>query len=468
MAAGHKMAYGLDVVGARLVLVRAAGRGAPQVALAADANSEEARRALGAVAREVERGIAALAVAAPAAQTVVRRLRAPFASAKKAAKVWASLLDVELPFPVEGAACFYGVPRVGNGGTTTVAAAIRKDDLAAFDEARRAMGVDATHCDAEALALWDQLCAEAPPARAELPRALVWLGADHVGIARGRGPEFMAAHVLRAAPCADGTEARKSFETLWASRLGPILAAHLAETESGEMDLWWAGPGAEDEALAARLRRLIPAGVAIRHETVRQPASFLARALARRAAEGLGINFKTGEWAHPALARAESRRLRAVRFGVAAAAALVLALNAGDGALRRWRDAALQRELTELAESIAGGAVPRGQETLMAERALALRDEETQPFRNALDATGVEGRLVGAMEEAAALGVEISRLSASAMALSMEGSAVGIQAVEALADRLRIQGWDVQSENAGTTAEGRMRFVLKGTVRREG
>ena len=468
MADGYKTAYGLEVSAGRLVLVRAVRRGAAQTALVAASGSEESRRALQALAREVEAGSAALAVCAPAAQTVIRRLQAPFASVQKAEKVWASLLDVELPFPVEGAACSYGAGRIENGGTVAVAAAIRKSDLAAFDEACRAAGFDPTHCDAEALALWDQHVAEVPPARAGRPRAVVWLGADHVTVVRGRGADFMAAHVLRASPLAEAPAERQAFEALWAARLRPILAAHLAETGGAEMDLWWAGPGAADEARTARLRRALPAELALRHETHRQPAAFLVRALARRAADDAGVNFKTDERTHPALRRVQERDRRNAYLGVAAAAVLVLALNAGESILRGRRADATQRQLTEAAQAIAGENVPRGQESLMVERAIARRDEETQPFRNALDPEGVEGRLARALEEAGALGVEISRLSLSAVAISIEGSAPGIQALEGLAERLRGQGWAVQSDTPGLTPAGRPRFLLKGTAAHEG
>lgn len=447
------------------MLVRAVRHGAPQTVLAAALDSEEARGALQAVAREAEKGTAALAVAAPAAQTVVRRLRAPFASAKKAAKVWPSLLDVELPFPVESAICSYDDPRAGKDATCATASALRRSDLMAFSAACRAAGFDPTHCDAEVLALWSQQTAEVPPARAELPRAIIWLGADHVSVARGRGPEFMAAHVLRASPLADGAPA---FDALWASRAAQILQTHLTETGGAEMDLWWAGPGAEDEALVARLRRVLPAEFGLRHEIHRQPASFLARALARRAAEGSGVNFKSGELAHPAVLRAQARSLKRAHLGVVAASLLALALNGGEWTLRQHRVDSMQRRLTEAARTIAGDAIPPGQERLMVERAISRRDEETQPFRNALDAVGLEGRLKGALEAADALGVEISRLGMSPVAVSIEGSAAHIDAGGNFAERLRGLGWSVQSDSPGQTPEGRQRFILKGMAGHEG
>ena len=129
MGAGYKLAYGLEVAGGRLIVAQASRRGVPQVVVNAALESDEARQILSTIAREVQRGTAALAVAVPAVQTVVRRLRAPFASVRKAARVWPSLLDVDLPFPVEGAACAYGPAHVDNDGTVAIAAAIRHGDL---------------------------------------------------------------------------------------------------------------------------------------------------------------------------------------------------------------------------------------------------------------------------------------------------------------------------------------------------
>ena len=465
MAEGFKTGYGLDLSAGRIVLARCARHGVPQALLAASADSEEAVRVLKSVAADVDKGAAALALCAPAAQTVVRRLRAPFASPRKAAKVWASLLDVDLPFPVESAACFYGAPRLDHGNTVAVAAAIRKSDLAALGDASRAAGFEPTHCDAEALALWSQQVAEAPPARAEMPRALIWLGADHVSVVRGRGAEFMAAHVLRASPLVGDPQA---FEATWAARARPILTAHLAETGGSEMDCWWAGPGAEDEARLARLRQLLPAEIAMRHEIHRQPASFLARALARRAAEGTGVNFKSGDEAHPALRRMQEIKAQRAYGGVIAAALLVLALNLGESVFRRQRIEAAQRDLTAAAQAIAGEAIPRGQESLMVERAISRRDAETEPFRNALDPDGMEGRLARVLQEVSALGVEISHLGLSPVAMSIQGVAPNVQAIEAFSERLRAQDWTVQSETSGSSPDGRPQFILKGMLAHAG
>lgn len=468
MADGCKTAYGLDLSAGHAVLARCTRRGMPQPVLTAAVDAGEMVRVLQRLAGEIERGEAVLSAAAPAAKTIVRRLRAPFASVSKAAKVWLSLLDVELPFPVEGAACSFGPARIEDGGTLATAAAIRESDLAAFEETCRAAGIEPTHCDAEVLALWDQGGREAPPARPEQPRVLVWLGRDHAAVIRGRGAGFMAAHVVRASPMAETIADRQAFEKLWTLRMGSILSAHRAETGGTEMDVWWAGPGAGDESLMARLRQGMPAEAALRHEIHRTPGSFLARALARRALEGGGVNFKTGARIHPALARAQARRRKSAYLGVAAAAALVLVLNGVEYRMRRHRNELLQRHLTTAARAVVGGDVVPGQERLMAERAMALRNEGNQPFRMALDPDGVEGRLARALDSMARLGIEVSSLAMSPMAVSIEGVAPSIQVMEGLAEQLRAQGWSVQSDSPGLSPEGSPRFLLKGAAVHEG
>ena len=63
MGAGYKLAYGLEVAGGRLIVAQASRRGVPHVVVTAALESDEARQILSTIAREVQRGTAALAVA---------------------------------------------------------------------------------------------------------------------------------------------------------------------------------------------------------------------------------------------------------------------------------------------------------------------------------------------------------------------------------------------------------------------
>ena len=459
MTRTHSRAYGLEWAGDRLLVARATRREPARVILDAPATADEARAALQAATREIARAGSAVAVSAPATQTILRRLQAPFTAPRKAAGVWATLLDVDLPFPIEAAACAYTAPRREANQTSVTAAVIREIDLNAFEETCREARCEPTHCDAEALALWSQLAREAPPARAETARAIVWLATDHVTIARGRGADFMAAHVLRIALHAAD---RASFEAIWRARCRPIMAAHLAETGAEEIDVWWAGPGTQDRATVARLQQALGADLRVRHATPANPETLLVRALAQRALEGSGINFQTGHRTHPGLMQRAQRKVRRASQSLLAMALLVLALNAALIGLRRHQDSLHQRALHAAATAIAGPGIPPGQERLLVERARNRRDEDMRPFRNAADPFGLEVQWVEILNATADMEVEISRLELTDLALTLEGSSANIQAGEALADKLRDRGWNVQVDSPGRTPEGRQQFIVKG------
>ncbi|MGB4574748.1 MAG: hypothetical protein WBI79_07125, partial [Kiritimatiellia bacterium] len=145
-----------------------------------------------------------------------------------------------------------------------------------------------------------------------------------------------------------------------------------------------------------------------------------------------------------------------------AVALLVLGLNAGIISHRRAQDRDQQRALYAAAAAIAGPHIPPGQERLLVERALARRDEDMRPFRNAADPFGLEIQWVEILNAAADMDVEISRLELTDLALTIEGASANIQAGEALADKLRAQGWNVQVDSPGRTPEGRQQFIVKG------
>lgn len=461
------VAYGLDHSPRGLVLARAVRRAPPQVLYSGPSDVPEILQLLEKVNQEVESGSAVLAVACPAAQTVVRPLSAPFASATKAARIWPSLLDVALPFPVESAVCAFGPARVDAGRTHTIAAALRKTDLAVMDDAGKARGVQTTHADVEALALWDSLVAEIPPVRPDPARMLVWLGADHVMVVRGRGTEFIAAHVLRANPL-QATGDESEFAEIWPSRFARIVETHRKEHGPTEADVWWGGPGTGNRDLLDRLRQVPTPGLTLRHETLDQPESWLARALARRALSDTGMNFKTGERTHPAVARVLARRQRRRYTAVAVTATAVLLLNSIESFWRQRSDVEVQRLLQAEASAFVGGFVPPGQERLLVARAVERRDEQARPFRVALDPSGLEGELDRVVRLVATADLDVSRLTLSPLALSLEGTASGIAAVEQLADQLGRRGWVVQSDTPGITPEGRPRFILKGARQHDG
>jgi hypothetical protein len=459
MRAGPFHAIGADFGGGRIVLAKAVRGRAARVVFRGEAGSREAAAALEEVRRDVAAGRAFCAIAAPAGQTVFRRLAAPFASRRKMEKVWKSLLDVSLPFPVEDAACAHAESRPEGGRAVVAAAAIREADLAAELERAEKAGLEATQADVAALALWSEQVLLKPPAREDAESFLVWVGLDCSLCLRGRGTELLAAHAIRHPGAGE-----KEREELLRKRL-PLLLAEGPETASA----WWAGPGAEGAGAAERLAGLLPAGSARRQAVHAKPGELLARALARRALEGSGENLRDGEALHPALRRRAERAEKRLAWGAIAAAAALVALNAAWGTALDRRGRALKEEVHRVAAGIVGPGLQTGQERLMAERAVEKRDAAMAPVRRSMAPDGAETALAELLEAAQGKGLEFSRLRLSSAGFSLEGTTTGPEGTGPLREALEAAGWRIQDEeHPGPDAAGRARFLLKGAAVRHG
>ncbi len=103
------VAFGIDFSASKSVIVRAVGRG-----------RRVRFEALPALPEQVE-----CAAALPTYECFARRIVAPLASAEKARKVLPSLLDVQLPFPIEK--CVSLFPEVIAAGAHSDALAVVED-----------------------------------------------------------------------------------------------------------------------------------------------------------------------------------------------------------------------------------------------------------------------------------------------------------------------------------------------------
>lgn len=432
----HSAAYGLDLSANPPVCCRATARGAVKTV---PWPPDDAMR------RELSRGAVPLAVAAPAPSTVVRRLVAPFASARKAARVWASLLDMDLPFPVEAAQCDYLPDGTEDGKACAIASAVRRADLQAFLAGAAAEGAVPSCCDAEALALWDQHLAEAPPASESRAAMLVHAAADHVTVLRGRGRRLESVHVLRSVPSALPADR-------WRMRFRQLAAGMAAD---GPADVWWSGSGVGD---ACGMRKALSGEPGLRHETHREPETFLARGLARRAVGGEYANLLPDECLPPAVAGRRRARLRVLHLSVIAVSLLVMVLNAA----LRIRHAAereyLDQQLTDTASTIVKDVplVP-GQEVLLAQRALADGGPVRETLREARLPSPRAEQALELLHGLAERGVRFSRVAWTPAGLEIAGGAPSPRAVENLPG-----GWSpsvsVQPEPGG----GQYVFRLKG------
>ena len=438
-------AYGVDSDQGRLTIVKATRRGGHLTFSAANPKDLSTGGAVAACALQRE--------------SFIKWLTAALASARKAEKVFPALLDVQLPFSIED--CQFTLvetrPAPGRVGTCGLVAGARSADIEKRLAGLHDAGVEPHVLDQEGLALWSQCLDEHPVAKESNPlRAILYLGSERVTLAVGLGDEFLGAHSLRQADAEQLVRLLKSYATpaptatqwLWT---GP-LAADLAAVEKGFADLAGRWPGST-------------------LKVVRDPATFLARALANRAlTDGpCRCNLRSGKFLHPLLQQRETRAPYRWAAGLLAAGLLLVAVNlawevASNRMLTRARDT-----IQTVAVEIAGSPrlVPRGQEVLSARRALDLQSRQLEPFL-----AGIERPLPATLNSVLAVGqaegVTFDSLTLNRQALVVHGLAAKWSQCERVVAPLKALGSNVKVERKDSpTGETRVAFVLSMELNRE-
>jgi len=456
-----RTAYGIDWSDDCLTIVRQS-RGAPPETLFArppDADPAALADLAGQITAEVARGRAVSAAAMPAAESFTRWLQTPLRSVAKARKVLPSLLDIQLPFPLESCVCQFLEcrPSAAGGAIEALAVAARGAHLEAWLDRLRALGLDPVVLDHEALALWTQSRAEAP-GEAGVPRIVALLAGRHAVLAVGQGDDYRGALGVRLESGAAGPRQL-------AGRVSQFLRAQLPPADERPFEWYWVGAGAEDKTvLAAWLAALDEPGryAFARHA---QPAAFLARALAARALEpGLfRCNLRAGGAAeHPQTRRRDARRQIRAAVSALLAGLFLCAISVGWRAWLAWRTDAAQAQLSGLAARLTGmPRVPRGQEVMLVGRALDENATRLQPFLDALR-PGAEELLYALAGAAASNRLFVEELALLGGRLTVRGSAPDWERAEALVACAREQGWRVELERQEAGADERVPFVVKG------
>jgi hypothetical protein len=397
----------------------------------------------------------------PSIESFARWLQTPLASRSKARKVAPSLLDIQLPFPLEE--CAYDMVRFrvsGDGKFDALAVAARTQDIAARLDLFQRAGIDPMRLDHEALALWAQGLREIPVERNAL-RIIAFIGDGHSTLVFGRGTEFLSAHSIRAGTAeleAASSEPARRFVL----RAQQLLRAQVPEPGAQSVQWIWTGPAVSKTFTRALEDGLRPLGE-ISFLAARDPTRFLARAIAESVLEGepLSCNFRLGPLAHPEELRHRSRQKSRIAAAVLAAGLLICGLNAGWRVLLARQKETVQEKLTSLAQQMSQMArVPRGQELLVAERAGREQAPLTAPFLQAFEPslTTVIAGIVGLAHKH---NMAIEYLSLKKDAVSIRGAAAEWTQGELLAGLLRERGFaaDIQRQDAG--ADERVHFTIK-------
>ncbi len=457
--------YGIDVSGSRVVVVRSMRSGKD---ITHETRFSGAPGDVDTVAQnirgEVDENRAAVAAALPVQDSTTRWLSTPFPSVQKARKVLPSILDVQLPFPLEH--CVYGFPALEaseNGTIRALAVVGRVTDVEQRLEQLQGVGFDPVILDHEGLALWTQGQIEMPAAPDTL-RVIAYAGYDRTVLVIGRGSEYRGSYGSRYgwSPVLD---ARISDEvpgvTDLLARIRLVLRTHVtAVAEQGAIDWVWVGPGAEAGSAIQHVEERL--SLPRKGRTAQEPSTFLCRALCTRALQDglMRWNFRLDTRSHSQFRAWVYARCKRVAVTYLVAGLLLCALNIGWLAHLHYRDARAQSRLEEQARAIAGSErLVRGQEMLVAERAKTEQDALSAPFRKALDPR-LTTLLHEVLRTTRETGLAIESLSLREGEIWIRGFTDDWDRVDLFSERFQMPGWEVSVDRQDALMDERVRYQI--------
>jgi len=310
-----------------------------------------------------------------ARESLVRWLEAPYSAIDKAERVLPTLLDIQLPFPLEDCVfSFLDVIRTPEGTTRALAVAARKSDVERKLRLFGDHGVDPVVLDQEGVALWSQSIEERPPGgNSSAGRVLIHLSGARSVLVVGRGTGILGVHALRAG---DTGQVIRMLHAQLGVRDGPT---------PGEVEWFWSGPGAEDGVAVSEMQERLQKEWPGRSYVHEAPEYFLARALATRALRTgpLRCNLRGGEFTHESMARRARGRARAAAAVVLASGLLLCAASPSARLISGRKIDAANTVFKTTAESLISGPLgpAKGEDALRIVRSeLAGETDSLEPF----------------------------------------------------------------------------------------
>jgi len=430
---------------------------------------------------------AAIAVGMPVGLGLAAWVVAPFASRNKAQRVFPTLLDIQLPFPLED--CVYGftemmtaepgnsptggsggsaaggvqVAEVGAaGGVAALAFAARRIDVGRRLAELTETGVDPHVLDYEGFALWTQSLREHPAEDAEASgiRVVVFMRGDEGIMVMGRGDIFWSAHRLSASePASMDRYLRAQLNQRGLSLAVPPPA----------VAWFWAGSQAGLHEAGALLRADVEPRWPGRSTTLEAPEAFLARALATRALMPgpLRANLRSGPYAHAgAQAHAEGSSLRSAVIVLVAGLLLLGASGGWERMIAGRREAFSAQFTTGLNRMLGYPVKAKGSNAfLIAERELTDRTQRRKPLADAFSPSLLEA-LQRTLAGLNPHDISVAHLELTAERTQIKGTLPARALGAPLCASLESEGHKVDITVGDADSEGQFGFVL--TVSREG
>lgn len=385
-------------------------------------------------------------------ESFTRWIKTPLSSIRKAEKVIPTLLDIQLPFPLDK--CEYSVISLsGNkdrSGSSALVIGARHSDIAARLQSLSAAAVDPHILDQEGLCLWSQLMEEQPHAgRQDVTAALLFFARDRVTICIGQSGQFSSAHSLKT-PDVDGIQR--------------IIKPYLPNDRQ-EIALFRAGPSASAACTPLFLSCLASSIPSSSCTEVQGPQAFLARACARRALIGIsnGCNLRSGIFLNEKQKLRIRRRPRNTAIICLMAGISLWVCNGIWLLARNQLTAQMQQRARQLAVSIVGNPrlVPTGQELLAAKRAIAGQAKAHSaimaPFENSLGES-----LRSVLSALAEHRLRIESIHFNRQAFVVHGTASEWDACERASVSFAHSGWTTNLERKENgSSPGQQPFVLR-------
>lgn len=397
---------------------------------------------------ECARSGARVVAVVPVRDAVLRRIATPLDNKSKAARVLPSVLDVQVPFPIEECEYrFHDIRMTAEGTFDALAVAARHADLTRRIATLQAAGFDPVTLDHEALAMWSRSLKELPPGNASEPRVLVSLHATHAVTAIGQGKRILGAHHVRGADPAS---------------ILRILTPYRRADMPANARWCWIGPAATPDRVASLFDAMQSAwpGTSTIHAA---PATFVARAAAARelAPDDLPCNLRDGPLLHPARRARELHRSALAASVTLLCGAVMIGASLAAGWIARTREDKMTTAVVRLTDRLAGYHVTaKGEHALKtAKTAVDIRIESLQPFRRQL--IDSPATLIPEVLEAATRdGLQIETLTLTTRRLAVGGTARGWQACDDLVRRLEKRGLKTRLERREARGDMRIPFAL--------
>jgi len=446
-----RVCCGMTLSGGAAVMVRAwrSSGGTVHQAILAPGDAAAHRQGLA----ESDRSGGATAGCLAVQESLTLWLNSPLASRAKAEKVLPSLLDIQLPFPLED--CLYQFVefrRTSEGIVSALVCAARREAIQACLDRYQAQGTDPMLLDHEGLALWTQSLAECP-AEPRRHRILIYLADDHTTLVIGCGERYGTAHSLQMPPPPAADDGL-------VNRLQLLLHAGLP---AGVGAQWlFCGARAGETAVVETLHRSLTRdwpGPLTRHK---EPASFLARALCERALKRgpLRCNLRQQTFTHPAVRRAVDGRARNAAVGILVAGLLLVGFSLTSRLLGEHRLNLIKAEIAAMAGELAPGVtIPYGREIPEVQKAWEKQALLTAPFMDAF-APSLAPRLAEVVKAGRASAVRFETLSLRRNSLALTGVAEDWDQCGQLEQRLKALGYAVKLQRQEAIAENEVRFTV--------